>query len=591
MRQLRDERGFALVMVMLLVAVLASLLAGYFLLTKIDLTTTRSSLDGTRGFYAAEAGLNLRAQLVRDEFVGFARPDGTSPESELPSVPCVDANLGAGDFRCVDYTIEDRTATTYVQEDAGNPSAMVIPRGELFQNLAAQEFGYVVYSQAKNPAEHLEAVVEMRFHSRLVPVFQFAAFYDKDLEILPKEASTLSGPVHTNGDLYLGGGNKLDLLAQVTAAGTMYRGRKDDDDCTSGDPRVMDPGVLKEIPTCPDDGTTPMSQADLDAWDGMIRTGLTAVTPPGAAMIERAAGAVFWDRADLRVVLNLNVVPAAIEVRNADGGVNGGLTATLDGCGVTDHTTTMWNFREGAWMSMLEVNLQGLFDCINGTALLGAGKELDDTTDGGLILYLGVDGPLSGVLNNYGVRIQNGAELTSTELGAPPIAGLTVVTDQAMYILGDYNSVLKKPAAVLGDTINVLSSAWLDANSDKAIALGLRNAANTTINAALLGGTDTTGGIEGAAGQGLGMYNGGLYHVIRLHEHWNGRTLTLRGSLVSLHAPLHVDGAWLPGAPQYTEPAYDLDYDADLDDTANLPPLTPRFVYLEQEMFVRQFDL
>ena len=42
------------------------------------------------GFYAAEAGLNLRAGLVTQTFQGFSQPAGTSPDLESSTAPCDD---------------------------------------------------------------------------------------------------------------------------------------------------------------------------------------------------------------------------------------------------------------------------------------------------------------------------------------------------------------------------------------------------------------------------------------------------------------------------------------------------------------------
>ena len=135
----RDERGFILVTTLMLLALLMSLLLGYFVLTRTELSATRSSLDGTRGFYASEAGLNLRAEAIRQRFVGYNRPAGTTPSAASGSIPCVAGNTGSGDFQCAAFVLGGRTATTYLSEDAGNPTAIVIPRGELYQNLNAQE--------------------------------------------------------------------------------------------------------------------------------------------------------------------------------------------------------------------------------------------------------------------------------------------------------------------------------------------------------------------------------------------------------------------------------------------------------------------
>jgi len=186
------------------------------------------------------------------------------------------------------------------------------------------------------------------------------------------------------------------------------------------------------------------------------------------------------------------------------------------------------------------------------------------------------------------VRVGNGAELASSSAGAPAVRGLSIVTNQAVYVRGDFNAIDKKPAAFLADSLNILSNNWSDANST--LPLGSRPATSTTINAAFLAGTDTTGGIEGPAGQDLGGYNGGLENYPRFHEYWIGRTLRYRGSFVSLNEPQHVDGPWVYGNPQYEAPIRDWDYDTDFDDVANLPPLTPRFTYIRQDLLLRRFD-
>jgi hypothetical protein len=185
--------------------------------------------------------------------------------------------------------------------------------------------------------------------------------------------------------------------------------------------------------------------------------------------------------------------------------------------------------------------------------------------------------------------VRNGAEIAANAWDAPRVAGLTVVTNQAVYIQGDYNSADKKPAAFLADSLNILSEGWHDAGSDDASLAG-RRAEPTTIHAAFLASTDTTGGEEGELGH-EGPYNGGLENYPRLHEDWANVTLRYRGSFVSLGRPRHVRGAWDHGAPQYWAPDRDWGFDTDLRDPGNLPPLSPRFVYLTQILFVRDFEL
>jgi len=584
-----EQDGYALLLVLMLLSLAMTLMLGYFSLTMIELGTSRSSLASFQGFYSAEAGLNVRADIVRQAFTGFSQPSGTTPDDPETSAACQGSNQGAGDFRCINYSFPDRTVVTFLEEAPNSANPIVVPRGEQFGNLNGTEYHYVVYSRAMNNAQRPEAVLEMHFKSRLIPLFQFAAFYNKDLELLSTAGLVLEGPVHTNGDLYVGSAGTLDVIGPVTVSGSLYRGRKEADSCMVGPVRVIDPENPRELPTCSGSRRV-IAQSELLPWRDMVKTGVDALALPPADVLDPVAGKIYWDSADLRIMLDLNQSPPEIRVRDVDGSINNGKSVHLASCGVATQTSTLYDTREGTSIEMLDLDVQGMLDCLHSTNMLGT--PLDETSDGGLVWYLGVDGPNAGGINNYGVRLTNGGTLASTLIGAPAIVGLSIATGQAIYVEGDYNAVDKKPAAVLADSLNVLSNNWSDlAGATAAASSALAPASGTTINAAFLAGTDTTGGIEGSSGQDLGGYNGGVKGLMRLHENWTGHTLIYRGSFVSLGAPVHVNGAWAYGTSYYTEPTPDYGYDIDFDDALLLPPLSPQFVYLKQELFVRQFEL
>jgi hypothetical protein len=606
------ERGFVLVTMMMLLALLSGLLATYFTVTRIETLTTRQTKDSVAGFYAAEGGLNYRAEQIRARFVGFNRPTGASP---TPTNACVGENTGSGDFGCVNLNVGKRTVRTHVVEAAGNPIITTIPPGERYQGLNAQEYRYTARASAFGVGDvREEAILELRFKSRLVPLFQFAAFYTKDLEILPGPTMTLSGPVHTNGDLYLNSDATLTVTGQVTAAGNVYRGRKNTSACRSNSVRVFDPISARQlIPTC--STRTLVNNSDLVPFNNMIQQGVPILTVPEPEVFDPVPGQVYWDKADLRLVLNLDssgnpvtsVAATGVEVRNSNDTVNNVLTNTLNnatacpgslGGRAVGNSFTFRNNRENKFIRMLEVDMQALLNCIHNNNLLATGvgpynpalKRLSDDTEGGLVFHMTVKGPQSdAAANPYGIRIRNGANLRSSVAGAPVPRGMSIISDQAAYVLGDFNSVNKLPAAIMVDSFNVLSNAWnTDARSTN--ALGTRAPSNTTINSALVSGTDTTGGVEGAGGQG-GAYNGGLENYPRFHENWNGTvTFTYRGSFVSLGRPRHVNGGWVYGGTVYTAPVRNWNYDTAFNDAAYLPPITPRFVYLRQELFVRDFE-
>ena len=311
------QAGFALVTMLVLVALLMGLLMTHFSITWIEMSTTRSSMNSFIGFYTAEAGLNLRANLVRQEFAGYGQPSGTSPDTSGSYTPCVGTNQGSGDFACVEYQMQDREVTTWVEETTLSSNPIVIPRGETYKNLHGHEYQYVVYSNAINAQGLPEAVLEIHFKSRIVPLFQFAVFYDKDLEILAGADLFLEGPVHTNGDLYVGSDNTLDIMGQLTVAGDLFQGRKDSDVCMSGDVRVADPDDQTAIPAC-SGSRKQITQSEVSAWGGMINSEVTPLTIAAAGALEPVAGKPYWNNADLRIALDLNGATPAVEPASAD---------------------------------------------------------------------------------------------------------------------------------------------------------------------------------------------------------------------------------------------------------------------------------
>ncbi len=290
-------------------------------------------------------------------------------------------------------------------------------------------------------------------------------------------------------------------------------------------------------------------------------------------------------------------------------GVVPGGAFTFDG----DYRRGGWyNHREKKWMLLLNINLRDLllWNQQNGEPFFAT----DDTSEGGIVIFATVSGLDSGRINNYGVRVFGTADVPlpgGIGVSVDP-TGVTVVSDQAMYVLGDFNrgtaagGAPRQPASLIGDSINVMSQGYWqssvgavcgancctdrfcrDGQSVQGLNAPVRDAQNTWVNAALLGGVDTTM---------VGTYNGGLENYPRFHEDWGGKSLTYQGSFVSLGEPQHVDGIWCgtggngaSGCNIYNPPTRLWNFDPAFNDVANLPPLTPRFVYVQQVLFTEDF--
>ena len=620
MRATRDEDGFILVTTLFMMAVMLSLVGAYFITNRVEIASTLATSNSANGFYTAEAGLNLRAEGIRNVFVGYNVPDGTSPTE--PNA-CEGGNVGTDNFLCQDYEMGNHDARTYVVEEPGNPQTVPIPPGERYENLNSQQYWYTIKSKALNSREETEALLELRFKSVLVPMFQFLAFYDKDLEILPGPAATMNGRIHTNGDLYLNTDNAspgLRIDGQITTAGDLYRGRKNNRSCAANPVSVRDPAVYRRLPDCTGSSLRMVTQSEVDPFNNRIQMNVPEVTVPGPEILDPNSSGLYWSKADLRLVLNLSATNTivttnsltGVEVRRIDDTVDTVATTNLYNCTGAAASGTraaalanFYNGRENKNILALDVDIRQLLECFKNNAGLGSGKALNDDTEGGLVVHLSVKGPDSNIAaNRYAVRARNGATLQATS-ATPVVRGITMVSDQASYIYGNYNSVGRIPAAVLSDSINILSNGWSDLTCRCSVGTITANncnaaghcrwidrtvGANMTFNAAVLTGTDSTGGIEGVGGQN-GAYNGGLENMPRFLENWSGRTFTYSGSWVSLSTPRHVNGLWPnTGSPHYNPPTRTWSYDTSFDNAANLPPLTPRFVYLRQELFVRDYQ-
>jgi hypothetical protein len=223
---------------------------------------------------------------------------------------------------------------------------------------------------------------------------------------------------------------------------------------------------------------------------------------------------------------------------------------------------------------------------------------------------------------------------------------LTIASDQAAYIQGDYNNpgvpkgtlistipyrpssslvsgpyipfngtaeitgvnkvgYYREPAAIIADTITILSNECLNNNGRVGKvgtgtvdcgAFGTRDSiASTTkvangiaINAAFLSNLMKSGTRNSDGTYTVGTLNGGLNKYMRLLENWGtsatGAYYNYTGSMVSLGEPLESSEV-----PTGVAPKRNFNYDTYFNSFEKLPPLTPSAVYLQQDSFKRTY--
>ncbi len=180
---------------------------------------------------------------------------------------------------------------------------------------------------------------------------------------------------------------------------------------------------------------------------------------------------------------------------------------------------------------------------------------------------------VNGVLGNLPVRPDNGQ------------GGFTLASEQPAYVLGNYNANAggfgdpHAAAAVMGDTVTLLSNNWTDLNSFKSPATVAGRAAVTSYyRVAIASGKNINFPQPGFAGvpQDFGT-DGGVHNFLRYLENWGGQTLNYEGSMVSLFYSQYATGVFKCCGTVYSPPTRAYAFDTDFLDMSKLPPGTPKF--------------
>jgi hypothetical protein len=181
------------------------------------------------------------------------------------------------------------------------------------------------------------------------------------------------------------------------------------------------------------------------------------------------------------------------------------------------------------------------------------------------------------------LRLVNGQDLYDA---APGLEGLTIASENPVYVLGDWNANVDGDdnfnnddhvaTAVLADAVTLLSRQWNDANSfANPYSPGDRDASTTSYRLAII------------AGKGLSFAwsstpkdfgtDGGAHNFLRYIEDWGGETLYYRGSIASLFYSRQATGTYKCCSTVYAPPSRGYNFDTEFLTPSLLPPRTPMF--------------
>jgi Tfp pilus assembly protein PilX len=268
--QRRDERGVALIMTMLVMALMSALLIGFSAVVASDQRYRTIDRDRVRAFYAAQSGLEKLSADLANQFksdVSLSAEQLHALGENPPPVP--DATFTTGVEGGLAY------AVTPIPLKEGEDKWKTIASGP-YEGLMAAKERYWLDSSVRTTSGG-EAHLRRKVESVAIPVFQFGIFSDVDLSFSAADTFDFRGRVHTNGNLFLAQAATcspypctLWLRDRVTAAGQIVRQRLSNNvsiSTSSSTGRVR-------VATGPNGDTGVMAFRDLARTEGSVLDGV-----------------------------------------------------------------------------------------------------------------------------------------------------------------------------------------------------------------------------------------------------------------------------------------------------------------------------
>lgn len=529
-----------------------------------------------------------------DEAFAYWRQVSKTPSTQFPATDDLDTIPlpTASQFPSVknfsatrnDYVNGDTTTVQQYKVVAVNPQWVrmvddaATPTKQIGQGPDTVVYNYLASAYVTLPTlrGNVVAKVQRIFQKKQESPWNWAIFFNDPLEIHPGPIFHVTGWVHTNSNLYTGH-DTLFFDDKVSYGGDWTIGFKPGD---SQHPEKPISPHYNDTPSYDDDHepfdispsvfNTSDSNPNNDSYRELIEPANSSFSDPLAAQR-------YYDQASVTIEVKAD---NSVVFRNSAGTIidssSGGNDKKLYDMfkdAVTTNETIQDN-REQATMRIATLDV---------SRLMKADKTWDWNKFNGVVYMYDSSASANGVGNKRGIRIKNGSYI--------PDGGLTVASNNPVYIQGDFNtgdtgtnvpsnvvdsykdptvtpdpqaaSYTRQPCSIVADAVNVLSNAWLDANSTA--GLGSRIASNTTINAAIISGIVPSGTSNG-------NYSGGAENFPRFLEDWSDATLTYYGSMVELYKSQQNIGVW-GKSNVYSPPTREWFFDTNF--RRNTPPGSP----------------
>tara|TARA_B100001123_G_scaffold93230_2_gene107353 strand:- start:9565 stop:11490 length:1926 start_codon:yes stop_codon:yes gene_type:complete len=628
--RLGDERGIALIVYLFVLATMSALAVAAIQITNLGLLTSESYRTGQKAFYSAEVGLDLAVNAIVEEFEDLV-PYTTSLD---------DPNADADGFITVENYRDYK-----VRYKVTNPL-----KKYLYQSSVGSSFifhhahTYDIEATATSLKDSSREFLKERIRILETPLVQYFMFYGQtgggaDLELFPGPEMNMWGRIHSNGDIYIGssgdgrgGFSRINLRNYddqgnlsphlMSASGKIttqfkYSGQSFDNTVfvkTSNEGTTFSP--TEALPPTIDKSNESEQESRFNDY---VLVNEPKFVTPSISLIER--GGFYEKRAKNPKTNKID----SIIITGTGGLGSGNIEVSVSRPTLTNVTdliktgrTTSGNSIPGLPFPIIQETRNAFEDC----------REDDrsvDTTDIDInalqrwyVAYLASQGlslggngilvytsrsPDSSFTNHNGnlqairlVRIDRFHSIPEL------LDETTLVTDNPLYVQGDFNSINTKGVALVSDAFNILSNDFVNhypgygsipPNGGKVCGYGQAvlfyyfRGSETTVNAAIF-----TGNVHNRVTDGDGA------HVFpRFHEWWHVKpnfpykasVLNILGSFINLWTSKQANSEWCPaGGDCYSAPIRNWGWDVRFEDPNFWPPFVPSVFSVERVGFLEK---
>ncbi|MCU1289659.1 MAG: hypothetical protein JWN60_1888, partial [Acidobacteria bacterium] len=209
--KISDEKGAALVIAILVMMVMMGFAALALSRATSETVINAGDAAASRTFSAAEAALEDStrefATLIENKLVVTSTDVSTLANKPVP------------------HFDDGKYVFTKLIEQVGKPKVVTQTKGQ-FQGLVSLRDEWQITVTAKEASSGAETQVRRRFFNDRIPIFQFGAFYQDDLEVNDPPLFIFNGRIHTNGNFFTNSlGNDIRYKSKITIAGELIRDR------------------------------------------------------------------------------------------------------------------------------------------------------------------------------------------------------------------------------------------------------------------------------------------------------------------------------------------------------------------------------